>query len=286
MTWIKKGILYPLFSQLPVVDNAYKDIYKIYCSRRDNQGRSLPRVLNFTKNFTPISDYPVDIPLGKPGSFDSHGIMPSSIVTLEDETKYMYYVGWSKRTDVPYWNSTGLAISKDNGNTWEKYSEKSIFQGDGGNWVGTVDIILGKDEYGFDIFDMFYSSCEWENINGNYEPTYNIKNAWGSFGKIWFPKDFSLNLKENEGGIASFRLIGDKFFYSKRNKSDYRTNPKNSYKIYSCDLDGNNEQLELEPSGDEIMCAYPFVVEEEDKYVMFYNSDFGKSGISYAIKMK
>ena len=41
--------------------------------------------------------------------------------------------------------------------------------------------------------------------------------------------------------------------------------------------------LELEPSGDENMCAYPFIIEEEDKYIMFYNgSNFGKGGISYA----
>lgn len=297
MTWIKKGVLYPLFSQLPVVDDSYKDIYKIYCSRRDNQGRSLPRVLNFTKNFTPISDYPVDIPLGKPGSFDSHGIMPSSIITLEDGTKYMYYVGWSKRIDVPYWNSTGLAISKDGGVTWEKYSEGPVLASNSKdpNWIGTIDVqILEKQywNYGIPEYRIFYSSCYWGEINGKLEPFYDIKVGESGTGRNWLllPEKVYYNpikLKENEGGIAACRRVGDRFFYSKRNKSDYRTNPENSYKIYSCDLYGNNEQLELEPTGDENMAAYPYIVETEDKYIMFYNGhSFGKGGISYAIKIK
>lgn len=310
MTWIKKGIIFDEhWAQLPIVDpynNAPEpQAYKIYYSTRDEQGRSIPMTISCYKNNPKeyLHPIPVNIPLGKPGSFDSYGIMPSSIVTLEDGTKYMYYVGWSKRIDVPYWNSTGLAISKDNGITWSKISNGPILSQttmeDG--WVGTVDVSwkkIGKFEW---KYKMLYSSCKWEEMDGKLEPTYDIREAYSYDNLIFEPKggcfirsDGSyrgrgrapiLSLKENEGGIASFRQVGDRFFYSKRNKSDYRTNIKNSYKIYSCDLEGQNEQLELSPSGEEIMCAYPFII-EEDKYIMFYNSDFGKSGISYAIKMK
>lgn len=303
MTWIKKGNIFNTYwAQLPVVD-VYPDHYKIYYSTRDKQGRSSPRVSSFTKNLVIISDYPVDIPLGKPGSFDADGVMPSSIITLEDGIKYMYYVGWSKRIDVPYWNSTGLAISRDGGVTWSKISNGPVLSQttmeDG--WVGTVDVSwekIGKFEW---KYKMLYSSCKWEEINGKLEPTYDIREAYSYDNLMFEPRggcfirpDGSyigrgrapiLSLKENEGGIASFRQVEDKFYYSKRNKSDYRINPENSYKIYSADEKGN-EQLELEPSGEETMCAYPFVIEEEDKYIMFYNSDFGKSGISYAIKNK
>jgi hypothetical protein len=278
MTWIKKGNIFNAYwAQLPVVD-VYPDHYKIYYSTRDKQGRSKPRVSSFTKNLVIISDYPVDIPLGKPGSFDADGVMPSSIYTRdEDGWKFMYYVGWSKRVDVPYWNSMGVVISEDGGVNWRKCSEGPYLASNPleTGFIGTVEIDPSNPT------NVYYSSAHWENIEGKLEPIYDIKISRG--GRIG---ETILKLKENEGGIASFRQVEDKFYYSKRNKSDYRTNSKNSYKIYSCNLDGNNEQLELSPSGDELMCAYPFVIEEEDKFIMFYNSDFGQAGISYAIKMK
>lgn len=285
MTWVKKGIVFNKeFAQLPVVDDLGTS-YQIYYSTRDEQGRSIPKWFLVAKNDLTIQSPPHSqiLPLGKPGSFDSHGVMPSSIITLEDGTKYMYYVGWSKRIDVPYWNSTGLAISKDNGITWEKYSEGPVFIGDNGNWVGTVEIRKTKFWY-----QMSYSSCHWEDINGKLEPIYDIKSARSKNGIEWTPtKTIKLTLDNDEGGIASFRITNNEVYYSKRNNSDYRTNPENSYKIYSRETKSNSDEtLELSPSEDEIMCAYPFIVEEEDKYIMFYNSDFGKSGISYAIKMK
>jgi hypothetical protein len=292
MTWIKKGIIFDKeWAQLPVVD-VYPDFYKIYYSTRDEQGRSIPKCFIVTKDFErelyPSLKQP-SIPLGKPGSFDSHGVMPSSIVTLKNGTKYMYYVGWSKRIDVPYWNSTGLAISKDNGVTWEKYSEGPILSSNSKepNWIGTVYAELCVNKFDEEEINLFYSSCKWENIENKFEPTYGINFAYYSLNEFQYNECYPIiKLKNNEGGIASFRRVEDRFFYSKRNKSDYKTNPENSYKIYSCNLEENNEQLELEPSCDELMCAYPFVIEEEDKYIMFYNSDFGKSGISYAIKYK
>ena len=284
--WIKKGILFNgEFSQLPIVEDDGK-FYKIYYSTRDNQGRSIPKYIIVDKNFKETSEPCfVRIPLGKPGTFDSYGVMPSSIVTLEDGTKYMYYVGWSKRIDVPYWNSTGLAISKDDGITWDKFSEGPIFGSCSKepNWVGTVDVrkILG------DTWIMMYSSCKWERINGKLEPIYGINDAFSNDGINWRPNGEINSLKNNEGGIASFRKLNSKYYYSKRNKSDYRTNPKNSYKIYCYnDLWNGETTLELEPSGDENMNAYPYVISKDDRDIMFYNGKNFGDGIYYAIKMK
>src|SRR5205807_4420457 len=57
--------------------------------------------------------------LGKPGTFDEHGIMPSCAIKESDKV-LLYYSGWSRSVSVPYTNSMGLAISKDNGETFEK----------------------------------------------------------------------------------------------------------------------------------------------------------------------
>ena len=71
-----------------------------------------------------INSKPI-LELGKPGTFDEHGIMPSCIVKNGDEL-YLYYSGWQQSIGVPYNNYTGLAISKDNGKTFKKYSS-SLF---------------------------------------------------------------------------------------------------------------------------------------------------------------
>jgi len=301
MTWIKKGIIFDKeWAQLPVVDNSSESWYTIYYSTRDENGRSIPKCILVDKKILSVlthSVYQPNIPLGKPGSFDADGIMPSSIITLEDGTKYMYYVGWSKRVDVPYWNSTGLAISKDNGVTWEKYSEGPIF---GSNpkepgFIGTVEVI----RKGPSNWWMFYSSAHWEEIDGKQECIYDIKDARSYDGVNWISIGGSnIPLLENEGGIAAPRIVKDgeytwEMYFSVRGKTDFRTNPKNSYKIkkaYSTDLINwtreNNQSEFLQPIGDELMNAYPWIIQEKDRDIMFMNTDFGKSGISYAIKIK
>lgn len=297
MTWIKKGNIFNKHhAQLPVVDT-YHNYYRIYYSTRDEKGCSIPMFYQVYKrdlNESLGDPVKVNIPLGKPGSFDHYGVMPSSIVSLENGVKYMYYVGWSKRIDVPYNNSTGLAISKDNGITWEKYSEGPVF-GNCANepgFVGTVDVKRMKE----DNWLMIYSSCRWEMIDGKQEPVYDIKPAYSKDGINWTAsKDTLIELEGEEGGIAAARIHFQPEFnimyYSLRNKRDYRTNPINSYKIKSAIYVGDkfvkNQLSEMELGEGENMNAYPFLIEEEDKFIMFYNGcDFGKGGISYAEKAK
>ena len=60
--------------------------------------------------------------LGRLGTFDDCGVMPSWILN-HDGKKYLYYIGWTVRTTIPYHNSIGLAISTDGGRTFERFSE-------------------------------------------------------------------------------------------------------------------------------------------------------------------
>lgn len=83
-------------------------------------------------------------------------------------------------------------------------------------------------------------------------------------------------------------------WYSVRNKTDYRKNIKNSYRIKkSTSNDGlswiKEDDVELDidlnSSWDNIMVCYPFIVQKENKLIMFYNgNEFGKTGIGYAVK--
>ena len=101
-----------------------------------------------------------------------------------------------------------------------------------------------------------------------------------------------IHLEENEGGIVSFQKIDKKAWFSVRGILSYRDNPKESYKIKSADLIDNewirNKEIELDISDngwDSEMVAYPYVIKENNKLIMFYNGNgFGKTGIGYAVK--
>lgn len=298
--WEKHGNIFNKHhSQVPVVD-VCDNTYKIYYSTRNSEGKSIPMSINvFKRDFTKISNpIKLNLELGKPGSFDWSGMMPTDIITLGDGTKYLYYIGWSRRLDVPYHNNLGLAISKDNGGKWEKYSNGPIFHTSykEPGYIGTIDILVEDG-----VWKMWYLSCrEWVEFKGIMEPIYDIKYATSSNGIDWEPTNQTcIPLENNEGGISSARVIKENFIYymwfSVRDKFDYRNNPNHSYRIKKAtSKDGVNwvreNNIELDISSDswenEMVC-YPEIIKDNNLYYMFYNGNkFGNTGIGYATRKK
>ena len=141
---------------------------------------------------------------------------------------------------------------------------------------------------------MYYLSCrEWIQNNDKLEPTYDIKLAVSNDGINWTPTNKTIiALNENEGGIASFQKIDNKAWFSVRGKLSYRDNINESYKIKSATLINGewirDKEINLDISSegwDNEMVAYPYIIKENNKLIMFYNGNgFGKTGIGYAIK--
>jgi len=294
--WIRKGNIFnEHHAQLPVVDE-YFNFYRIYYSTRI-EGKSVPMYIEIDKeNPNKIINKGFKIlELGKRGSFDWAGIMPTEIITI-NSVKYLYYIGWSLRLDVPYHNSLGLAVSYDDGNTWEKYSNGPIFNTSHlePGYVGTVSI-LKEDK----TWRMWYLSCfDWINYKDKYEPIYDIKYAESIDGINWKPSGMiCIPLEGDEGGISASRVIKieNKYhmWYSIRNKTDYRKNVNNSYRIKkSISNDGfswtkiNSIDLDIDTNSkwDNEMVCYPFIIKQNNKKIMFYNgNEFGKSGIGFAV---
>jgi hypothetical protein len=291
--WTKQGNIFnEHHAQLPVVD-IYSDTYKIYYSTRNESGCSIPMCVYVFKNdlkkyLPPIK---INLELGKVGMFDHYGIMPTDIITLDDGTKYLYYIGWSLRKDIPYHNTLGLAISKDGGVNWEKYSEGPIFNSSTQEpgFIGTAKVFKDKDKW-----SMYYLSCrEWIKGENKLEPKYDIKLAISINGIDWIPTNQTIiPLEENEGGIASFQMINNKAWFSVRGAVSYRNNVKESYKIKTSTLveekwiRDKHIELDISPNGwDSEMVAYPYIIKEKNKLIMFYNgNEFGKSGIGVATR--
>ena len=295
--WVKQNNIFnEHHSQVPVVDE-YNEFYRIYYSTRID-GKSHPMFVDVDKNnpekILKKPEKPI-LKLGNRGSFDWAGVMPTEIITYGN-IKLLYYIGWSLRIDVPYHNNLGLAISKDNGETWEKFSKGPVLSTSHlePGYVGTASILIENG-----IWRMWYLSClEWVESEVGLEPTYDIKYAESTDGFNWLPLGITcVPLSNDEGGISSQRIIkrGDKYYmwYSIRNKIDYRQNTKNSYRIkkatssdgFTWVKDDNVElDITLDSNWDNIMVCYPFIVQKQNKLIMFYNGNgFGKTGIGYAI---
>src|SRR5215207_273913 len=137
MKWIKKGLIFApdrnydwmvSHASVPVVDEARVGVLRIYFGTRDQNGHSQTSYIEVDAahpdNILYIHDKPV-LPLGKPGTFDGSGIMPSWIVN-HDNRKYLYYIGWNPRVTVPYHLAIGLAVSEYGGQSFQKISNDPL----------------------------------------------------------------------------------------------------------------------------------------------------------------
>jgi hypothetical protein len=306
--WVKNGHIFKpdgsvewmqSHAQVPVADVLNDDITRIYFASRDNNNRSRIGYIEVEtenpKNIIKLNKNPI-LDIGKIGTFDDCGVMPSWIVNY-DNKKYLFYIGWTVRNTIPYHNSIGLAISEDNGKTFKKFSEGPLFSPTYKEpyFTGTSCVI--RDD---GIWKNWYLSCtKWEVINGKPEPFYNIKYAESKNGIDWTRNaEISIDYKSSEeGGIVKASVIKEhnkyKMWYSYRKKENYRQNKDNSYRIgYAESKDGINWErmdsevtLGLSESGwDSEMLCYPHVIQYKKNKVLFYNGNgFGKSGFGYAI---
>lgn len=315
MKWIKKGLIYKpegnlswskSHAQVPVPDFIEaENMVRVYFSTRDEEGRSLPGYVELDADdltkVLKISQEPL-MSLGKLGEFDDCGVMPSWLINVGNE-KWMYYIGWNVRNTIPYHNAIGLAISKDGGRTFSKFSNGPLWDRNHiePHYSGTSCVLFDNG-----IYKNWYLSCtEWKEVKGRVEPRYHIKYAESTDGINWERKGtVAIDYKdEHEAGIVKASVIKEfgiyKMWFSYRKFVDYRIDVGGSYKIgYAESKDGINWErmdestLALDVSSDlslwdGLMVEYPHVFDVKGKRYMLYNGNgFGESGFGFAELMK
>lgn len=294
--WSRQGNIFDdHHAQVPVVD-VCDGYWRIYYSYRID-GKSVPYYIDVDPaNPSKIlrkSDKQL-LQLGELGRFDWAGIMPTDVINVESQ-KYMYYIGWSVRKDVPYHNTLGLAISEDNGDTWHKFSDGPVFSTSykEPGYVGTAEVILVDNTY-----YMYYLSCrDWIIVDNHPEPIYDIKIALSKNAIDWEPLDrVAIGLEKGQGGISKATVIQYEnryyMWYSARSESNYRLDPNHGYRIYCAvsddlfnwtKLNRHGLDINLSSKWERIMVEYPDVFIHNNRLHMFYNGDgFGRTGIGYA----
>tara|TARA_A100001011_G_C14313127_1_gene846636 strand:- start:1762 stop:2682 length:921 start_codon:yes stop_codon:yes gene_type:complete len=269
----------------------YGNEMRIYYGSRDIQNRS--RIGYSIYDFDNLNELyrsknPV-IDLGELGTFDDNGMMPCSLIIKENQI-LMYYVGWNPKSTVRFSFFTGLAISEDGGNKFERYSKAPILERTNNEpYVNASPMVIkNNNEY-----IMYYVSGEgW--INKEL-PKYNIKIATSKDGFIWDRTGITaIDFNDNgEHALARPSVIKDKdYFYMwfSHKGSDYSLGE--NYRLgFAFSKDGFNwtrddSKVNLNIGNDDFddkMICYQYVFNyKKDFYSLYNGNDFGKDGIGLA----
>lgn len=284
----------------------FDNFVRIYFSTRavdKSNGKHLSHIafVDMQKNLRDVirvSDKTV-IPLGNLGCFDEHGIFPMSVMRHGDAV-YGYTCGWNRRVSVSVDTAIGLAISRDDGLTFQRIGDGPVLAsslhepclvGD-----GFVKVIGG-------VFHMWYIfGTGWKRFSPDMAPdrTYKIGHAVSGDGVNWVKEEARQIIPDRLGADESQALptvieIGSRLhmFFCYRQSFDFRKNKDRGYRIghaWSDDLitwtrDDGNPLLDVTAGDwDADMLCYPHVFEHGGEVCLLYNgNEFGRYGFGLAV---
>jgi hypothetical protein len=300
MSWQKEGRIFDpqehispwlvSHAAVPIAEHIEDDRYRIYFSPRDEKNYSL--VASFEIDIQNpgsvlnISQQPILIP-GVPGTFDDAGAM-TSWLTNHGTEKWLYYIGWNLSAPVPFRNSLGLAVSRDGGNTFVRYSDgpivdRSVYD------PAMVASACVLSENG--MWRMWYlSGLGWEHDGNKYQHRYHIKYAESNDGINWFRQGrVCIDLQEKgEYAISRPSVLKDsngtyRMWYSYRGEA-YRIGYAESQDGFEWIRKDREAGIDVSPTGwDSQMIEYPYVFSHKGTTMMLYNGNgYGQTGIGFA----
>lgn len=274
-----------------------EDRIRVYFGTRNDENRSRTGFVELDRadptRVVYVHDQPV-MDFGKPGTHDEDGVIASQVITVGDEL-WMYYGGVSRGGHVPYRMSVGLARSRDGGLTFERAFEGPVVDRTPHEpYMTMAPNIVVEDG----VWTMWYGSgTGWVEIDGKFEPTYQVKLAHSDDGLVWRQTNHACipkldPLEANTRPSVMRTPDGYEMWFSYRNSREYRDGA-GSYRIgYATSADGRDwlrhpDPEGLQPTGagwNSATMSYPSVIAADGRKIMFHNGDgFGKTGIGCAI---
>jgi predicted GH43/DUF377 family glycosyl hydrolase len=240
-----------------------------------------------------VHDRPI-LSFGSIGAFDQFGFMPGAVIKVKNEV-WLYYVGWMRCQGAPYNHAIGLAVSKDDGVTFDRMGRGPLF----GRTL--KEPFLQNSPYVFQengLFHMWYSSgTDWLEYEQRMESIYVLMHATSCDGINWKRESapcVEYKVEYECQTNPSVIKIGDKYhmWFCYRHGINFR-NDERGYRIgyaWSDNLTNwhrDDDLGELHPSSngwDSQMVCYPCVVHLNNKYNLFYSGNyFGRDGFGYAV---
>jgi predicted GH43/DUF377 family glycosyl hydrolase len=264
-----------------------KSLVRIYFSgRNDNNQSHIGWALIDLNDLRVVecSAEPVLRP-GPLGCFDDNGVTPSCVVSDKGET-LLYYIGWNPGSTVRMHLFGGLAISRDQGQTFERWSNAPIIERTRANpYLNTAPFVL-KDG---DRWRMYYvGGTGWLHRD---LPRYNIQIAESADGRHWTREGKTAIPfgSEDENALARPFVLNEdgvyKMWFAHKGAA-YRMGYAESHDGLQWERDDSFGALDVTAGQfDSEMVEYFAVVPHEGRKIMFYNgNDYGRNGFGVAIE--
>lgn len=304
--WEKKGLIYS-----PPLDGSWRDntaltptafqysddIIRVYAGFRDTKGVSRIGFVdvdsNNPSNIIGISKKPV-LDVGDDGMFDDNGVILGDVIRVGAKV-YLYYVGFQLVEKAKFLAYTGLAISEDGGETFQRASKVPILdRKDEGMYIRAIHSVIFEDA----IFKAWYAVGNgWEVIDGKKFPQYDI-NYIESINGVDFTSN-GVKVLRNDSSNNEYRIgrprvfkIDDSYIMN----FTYGTTDGRYQAGQAFSTDGKNwvrddRCLGISTSNhgwDSQHLSYPSVITtNNDITYMFYNgNNMGEEGFGYAELIK
>lgn len=314
MIWSKLGKIFdPADYQLPNGSAGFsqspqalvlRDRVRIYFSTRetDRTGKYLSHVafVDFDKNMRDIigvSKSPV-IELGGLGCFDEHGIFPMNV--FQDGDRILgFTTGWNRRVSVSVDACVGLAISMDDGVTFQKYGNGPLLGPSLHEPFLVADAFVAQYA---GVYHMWYIfGTRWQKLTDADAPdrVYKIAHATSTDAINW-QRDARAIISDrlNEDECQALPTVFSRngryhMYFCYRQAHGFRKQSGSAYRIgyaYSDDMvewhrDDGLAGIDVSADGwDSEMQCYPYTFELDGKIHMLYNGNaFGRHGFGVAV---
>jgi hypothetical protein len=296
--WTKHGLVFQSNGQRawmhshasnPVALPFGDEFVRVYFASRDVSNRSHVTFLDVDPRqptrIIRIADAPVLAP-GPLGYFDDHGTFAMSLVR-DGQRLLLYYVGWNPGASPLYYPSVGLAVSRDDGETFEKHSRAPIMGRSAVDpWMVSSPFVL-QDRGRWRMW--YLSGIGWREEEGRLRSYYHTKYAESDDGVHWRRDGWvALELSPGEHNIARMCVLPDRDRY----RAWYSYTAEAGYRIgYAESADGLNWHrrdheagVAPSPTGwDSEATAYPYVFDFAGRrYMLYSGNDFGRGGLGLA----
>ena len=296
LSWLKE------FAQAPA-SLVFDDFVRVYFSCRppsDENGQyvSYSAYVDLDRdnlfNVLSVSRKPI-LSLGEGGTFDEFGTYPVSVIRNGDEIR-AYYAGWTRCESVPFNVAIGMAISKDDGESFTKIGNGPVI-----SYSPDEPFVISGPKirrFGGTWYLWYIAGSKWKIVGGRAEPVYKIRMASSSDGINWQKENRDLiesRIEDDEAQASPDVFFANgryHMFFCYRYSSNYRSK-ENGYRIgyaSSSNLidwvrDDSKAGIDVSDEGwDSEMVSYPHVFALDEKiYLAYLGNQVGRYGFGLAL---
>lgn len=301
MKWSKQGLIYgsagdsdwavhSALQPTPLLIGP-RGLIRVYVGFRDAEGVGRVGFVDVSaenpSHVLRVSKQPA-LDIGIPGTFDENGVIPCAISERNGKL-FLFYAGYQQGRRVKFFVFSGLAISADGGETFQRYSQTPVCERRDGELFFRVIHTIFRDNGRWRAW--YGAGSDFDVENGHQYPRYNIRHAESPDG-IHLADEYQVcvDMESGEYRVGRPYVIKDgdvyRMFYGAGTKElGYRLGYAESSDGVNWVRHDDAVGIDVSEAGwDSRMQAYPSIVTYKDRTYMFYNgNDYGREGFGYAI---